>query len=71
MSDHNIHTNDTFLKDLDEKMSKLSPIVDELDILAHQFKKLSRNVHQIDTLIMSLRSHYEDLKEIRDKKGMD
>jgi predicted nuclease with TOPRIM domain len=68
MPNHSIHTNDTFLKDLDEKISKLSPIVDELDILSHQFKKLSRTANQIDTLVMSLRSRYEELKEVRDQK---
>ncbi len=56
-----------FLKDLDEKIKKLAPLVDQLDVLAFNFKKLSTTVDHIDTLVFHLRQGYNDLNALREK----
>jgi hypothetical protein len=68
MSDPNIYIKDTSLKALDEKISKLAPIIDELDIIAFQFKKLSHTIEHIDTLVLKLRERYQELINYQKEK---
>ncbi len=64
MSDNTIDQPLVFLKDLDEKIKKLSKIIDQLDVLAFNFKKLSLTIDQIDMLIFRLRMEYDALSEL-------
>ncbi|MBY0501451.1 MAG: hypothetical protein K2P93_05560 [Alphaproteobacteria bacterium] len=68
MSDPNLNTKSPTLKALDEKISKLAPIIDELDMIAFQFKKLSHIIEHIDTLVLKLRERYEELRDYQREK---
>lgn len=69
MSDPNINTKDAILKALDEKINKLTPIIDELDVVVFQFKKLSHTIEHIDSLVLTLRERYEQLSNYRKEKN--
>lgn len=70
MSDDTITLSRTFFKELDQRLIKIFRKLDQIDILAHDLKSLSKTCSEIDTVTFSLRQQVEDLKEFSQKQRL-
>lgn len=64
MSDQNIDQLRTTLKHLNARVEKLGRKVDELDIMAYRYKRLSFEINHIDVMAFEIRQEFDKVREI-------
>lgn len=67
MSEPTISLPLSFFKEIDYLLSKIRRTLDQQDIAARTFKQLSKNVAEMDTVILTLRQEHETLCEALQK----
>lgn len=74
MSDQTINQTHVFLKNLDVRVKKLGRTVDQLDILAYRYQRLStaykdfaETLAHIDVVAFEIRQEFDQIAEVYDE----